>query len=154
MAFVGATMRFFFKFLLAFFCMLPQSLTFAEEAPKQATNAPIEIPTSATDELGEESKPELVEGNRFLFLFVKMVLVLLLTLAIAVAIAFIAKRFFGGRFLAGKSSARIVLQEQKALSPKLSLYLVTIDSDEFALAETANSVTLLRHEKDVLKEEK
>jgi flagellar biogenesis protein FliO len=83
------------------------------------------------------------DSSRFMNAFTHMLQILAIMVGALFLIAYIAKRFTSSRLQHSNTLSQIKVLEKRGLSVRTSLYLVEIDGQKAALAESQNGVTLL-----------
>lgn len=128
------------KYIMLFFLLFAPMTLWGQNA------APPENETQAFKEWSEKNTPkEDAEESSFSQLMTKTLLLLIAILAALFIATWCMKRMDRFKFKKADDPSRIQLIEKKVLSPKSMLYIIEIDGEMFALAESlTNGVQLLR----------
>ncbi len=86
----------------------------------------------------------MVNPPEFHALFIKTMLLVGALLALTFFALWVLKRVGGGRFEASHKDSLISVIERKALTPKVSLWVVEIESEKFLIAESHNGLGIKR----------
>lgn len=122
----------------------------SKEHDPSIPSAPIAPPPYFVQE--EEPQNELFKdesGNssRFFQEFLHMLSILGIMIAVLLLAAWSMKRLVAGRMQQGNTTSSIKILERRGLTAKTAIYLIEIDEQRIAIAESSNGATLLFHMK-------
>lgn len=98
----------------------------------------------ALDVADSAQNEPMTNPPEFQALFIKTLLLVGVLLALTFIALWVLKRVGGGRFETSRRDSVITVIERKPLTPKVSLWVVEIDSTRYLITESGNGIHTVR----------